>query len=66
MATIVTIFSLIALVMLVQFNPQAVAQYDKTSGQIALLVIGMIFAGGLLLLVRMGEVRKIPRFLSRK
>lgn len=65
-ATIVTIFSLVALVMLVQFNPQAVAQYDKTSGQFALLVIGMIFAGGLLLLVRMGEVRKIPRFLSRK
>lgn len=65
-ATIVTIVSLVALVMLVQFNPQALAQYDKTSGQFALLAIGMIFAGGLLLLVRMGEVRKIPRFLSRK
>jgi len=51
---------------LVQLNPQAVAEYNKGSGQIALLVIGMIFAGGLLLLVRMGEVRKIPRFLSRR
>lgn len=65
-ATIVTIISLVALVLLVQLNPQAVVAYNKASGQIALLVIGMIFAGGLLLLVRMGEVRKIPRFLSRK
>lgn len=65
-ATIVTVISLVALVLLVQLNPQAVVAYDKPSGQIALLVIGMIFAGGLLLLVRMGEVRKIPRFLSRK
>lgn len=64
-ATIVTIFSLIVLVLLVQLNPQAVAAYNKTSGQIALLLIGMVFAGGLLMLVRMGEVRKIPRFLSR-
>lgn len=64
-ATIVTVFSLVVLVLLVQLNPQAVAEYNKTSGQIALLIIGMIFAGGLLLLVRMGEVRKIPRFLSR-
>ena len=64
-ATIVTIFSLVVLVLLVQLNPQAVAAYDKPTGQIALLVIGMIFAGGLALLVRMGEVRKIPRFLSR-
>jgi tight adherence protein B len=65
-ATIVTVFSLVVLVLLVQLNPQAVAEYNKASGQIALLVIGMVFAGGLLLLVRMGEVRKIPRFLSRR
>lgn len=64
-ATLVTVFSLIVLGLLVQFNPRAVAEYDKPEGQLALVLIGGLFFLGLWLLVRMGRVHQAARFLVR-
>lgn len=50
---------------LIVFNPRYLEPYRTVEGQLVLLLVGVIFAGGYLLMQRMARMRPRQRFLTR-
>lgn len=62
-AQIVMGFSLAVIVLLVVLNPQYVAPYDSTVGQVVLLVVAACFAGGFFWMKQLSGIDTPGRFL---